>query len=237
MTRHVGVLLMYKNELVITKKLMTLAGFTCSAGRMTSRTLKALILKLKPYMAGRFDENRVLLLTSTPRSGSTWLGNLLKSLPKSCVLFEPLQLQHVPEAKSAGFSWRTYVDPESKWPDGEAFFRRVFEGRVLNGWTSREMSLSEAWLSQTMIIKFVGANRMLPWICKTFKVRSPVLLISHPCAVIASQLKSTAWQAISRPDEPTFIAKYPLFKEALSKTESVEEFLQLNGLSINFLTC
>jgi len=45
---------------------------------------------------------------------STWLGNLLCSVPNSCVLFEPLQLQHVPEAKSAGFSWRSYVDPETK---------------------------------------------------------------------------------------------------------------------------
>jgi len=87
------------------------------------------------------------------------------------------------------------------------------------------MSLLEACQSTTMIIKFVRANRLLPWMCQTFDIRSPVLLVRYPCAVIASQLKSTAWKTISRPDAPPYIANFPLFKAALSKTEGVEVHL------------
>jgi hypothetical protein len=177
---------------------------------------------IKTFLAGRFDESNVLMLTSSPRSGSTWLGKALSTIPNSCLLFEPLQLTYVPEAKAAGFSWRTFVHPENKWPEGEAYLRRVFEGKMINEWTSREMSLLEACRSTTMIIKFVRANRLLPWISHIFEIRSPILLIRHPCAVIASQLNSADWKNARRPGAPPYIKNYPLFESALSKTEGVE---------------
>ena len=156
--------------------------------KQRSQTL-ARELAFKACLASRFDERSVLLLTSTPRSGSTWLGGALGAIPRSCVLFEPLHPDLVPGVRTAGFSARTYVHPDDRWMEGEAFLRRVFEGKVINEWTTREMSLREAWCAATMIIKFVRANRLLPWLCRTFEVRSPVLLVRHPCAVISSQLK------------------------------------------------
>ena len=88
------------------------------------------------YLAGRFDEQRVLILTSSPRSGSTLLGQVLAAIPNTCTLFEPLNLASVPEAERAGFSWRTYVASNKRWPEGEAFLRQVFEGRVCLLYTS-----------------------------------------------------------------------------------------------------
>jgi hypothetical protein len=150
----------------------------------------------------------------------------LRAIPKSCVLFEPLQLRHVPDAKRAGFSWRTFVPAQTQWPEGKAYLKRVFEGRVINEWTSREMSFNEARRSTIMIIKFVRANRLLPWICKTFRLRSPILLIRHPCAVIASQLKSPQdWGDPKRPEPPPYIEAYPAFKAALFDAEGTEEYL------------
>lgn len=182
-------------------------------------------LAFRPFLAGRFDERSVLLLTSSPRSGSTWLGNVLRAIPKSCVLFEPLHLTHVPEAKEAGFTWRTYVPPQTRWPEGEAFLKRIFEGRVINEWTLREMSFREAVQSRTMIIKCVRATRLLPWLCQTFPIRAPIFLIRHPCAVIASQLKSAEWRTAKRPPPPPYIEDYPVFSSHLSKSEGVEGHL------------
>lgn len=182
------------------------------------------IRALKACLEGRFDESRVLILTSSPRSGGTFLGQLLLAIPNSCVLFEPLHLTEVPEAEESSFSWRTYVDPEAKWPEGEAFLKRVFEGKIINAWTAREMSLHQACISTKMIVKFVRANRFLPWICRTFKVPAPILLIRHPCAVIASQLKY-GWKNTQRPVLPAYLEKYPLFQAALAKTEGDEENL------------
>lgn len=214
---------MTRNYSVVPKVFKALASKSYLAGTFATRTLKA--MAIKSCLAGRFNEGSVLLLTSSPRSGSTWLGNALGLIPTSCVLFEPLHLTNVPEAKAAGFSWRTFVPSKNNWPEGEAYLRKVFEGKVINGWTSREMSLREAYGATTMIIKFVRANRLLPWICQTFKIRSPILLIRHPCAVIASQLKSSDWKTAGRPDLPSYIADYPFFQDVLSKTEGVEENL------------
>ncbi len=185
-------------------------------------------LKLALLRAGlksHFNQKQVYILTSSPRSGSTMLSNALKAIHKSYVLFEPLQLNHVPEAKAAGFSWRTYAHPKSKWPKGKAFLENIFKGRIINAWTSKEISLGEVLNSNTMIIKFVRANRLLPWICSTFNVPKPILLLRHPCAVIASQIKSPDWNTVGRPDTPEFIENFPLFKLALLKTETVEEHL------------
>ena len=167
---------------------------------------------------------RVLILTSSPRSGSTLLGQVVATIPDSCVLFEPLHLNKVPEAAASHFSWRTYVDQETEWPEGEAFLRRVFEGRVINAWTSREMSLPDVCRSTRLIVKFVRANRLLPWLCRTFEIPAPILLVRHPCAVIASQLKY-GWMNAQRPGTPPYLDTYPLFRSALSKTEGVEEHL------------
>jgi hypothetical protein len=181
---------------------------------------------IKSCIDGRFDESNVLILTASPRSGSTWLGNILRAIPKSCLLFEPLQLNRVPDAKRAGFSWRTFVAPQTQWPEGKSYLKRVFEGRVVNEWTSREMSFNEARRAILMIIKFVRANRLLPWMCRTFELRSPILFMRHPCAVIASQLKSHLdWGNPKRPEPPGYIDNYPAFKSALFQTEGLEEYL------------
>jgi len=186
---------------------------------------KARTSAIKVCLTGRVEADSALILTSSPRSGSTLLGQALGSIPNSCVLFEPLQLTDVPEAKAAGFSWRTYVDPEEQWPEGEAFLKRVFTGKVINDWTSKEMSIVDAYRCTRMIVKFVRANRLLPWICRTFEVPAPILLIRHPCAVIASQL-NYGWKSYARrPDAPKYLDEYPAFQAALSETKGVEEYL------------
>ncbi|HTQ38367.1 MAG TPA: sulfotransferase [Pirellulales bacterium] len=190
--------------------------------RRAARTMRPLWLKNR--LAGRFDEQSVLVLTSSPRSGSTLLGQVLASIPGTCVLFEPLHLDRVPEAKAAGFSWRTYVEPDVSWPAGEEFLRRVFSGRVINKWTASEMTFREATRANKMIVKFVRANRLLPWMCQTFEMPAPILLIRHPCAVIASQLKY-GWKNSKRSVAPPYVTECPLFKATLSKTGGDEENL------------
>jgi len=152
------------------------------------------------------------------------LGQVLGAIPDSCILFEPLHLKNVPEAETTGFSWRTFVAPEEQWPEGEEFLKRVFEGKIVNDWTAKETSFREAYKSKRMIIKFVRANRLLPWICQKFAVPSPILLLRHPCAVIASQL-NYGWKNATRRGAPIYLDEYPIFQAALSEAEGDEEYL------------
>lgn len=174
---------------------------------------------------GRFDASDAIVLTSSPRSGSTLLSQILKATPRSCVLFEPLHLKEVPAAEEAGFTWRTYVQPELEWPQGKAFLTRVFEGRIINPWLSREMSVQDALRAERLIVKFVRANRLLPWLCHAFDIPAPIFLIRHPCAVIASQIKYGWANAQHPPESPPYLAPYPAFQAALSQLTSDVEYL------------
>jgi len=182
------------------------------------------IIALRSYLDGRFDERDVFMITSSPRSGSTLLGQVLGAIPDSCNLFEPLHLGEVPEAKAAGFSWRTFVPRDQEWIEGETYLRSVFQGRIVNKWTAREISCRQACNSKKLIVKFVRANRLLPWICHTFEIPTPIFLLRHPCAVIASQLKY-GWRNARRPDIPPYLADCPKFQASLAETEGDEEFL------------
>lgn len=180
---------------------------------------------VRTLLALRIKEGGTVILSSSPRSGSTWLGNILGCTPDACVLFEPLHLKRVPAAQQAGFDWRTYRPAGESWPEGRDFLRRVFRGRIVNEWTAREMTASQARKARLMIVKFVRANRMLPWICREFQVRATIFLIRHPCAVIASQMKSKDWSGAARPGVPAFLDELPSFKAAIAGTQGTEEHL------------
>lgn len=182
---------------------------------------------LQWVLSRRLQLKDVYIITSSPRSGSTWLGNILSDMPKSMILFEPLHLVHVPESKKAGFDWRTYKEKEQEWEEGKWFFHKIFCGRCLNPWTTRETTLKKTLFAKRLIVKFVRANRLLPWIAHNFNLPLPILLLRHPCAVIASQLKSNDWNNIAKPSMPVFIDEYPSLKELFVTSNSVEEYLAL----------
>jgi hypothetical protein len=51
--------------------------------------------------------------------------------------------------------------------------------------------------ARTLIVKFVRANTMLPWIARTFPLRGIYFIIRHPCATIASQLATGYYSKIT----------------------------------------
>jgi hypothetical protein len=96
---------------------------------------------------------------------------------------------------------------------------------VLNDWIIREAGLLAAIRARLVIVKSVRAGRMLPWICRNFPLRAPIVLIRHPCAVVASQLRSPAWANPSRPETPPFLDGFPAFDGVLGKIQTKEEML------------
>jgi hypothetical protein len=169
----------------------------------------------------------VFLICSSPRSGSTWLGELLSSDEHTILVFEPLHLKYVPAAEKAGFEWRTYRHPNEVWPQGKKFLSKIFQGRIINEWTTKELSISKSFLCKRLITKFVRATRLLPWICTHFNLPPPILLIRHPCAVVASQLQRNYWKSMSRPSIPPFLDDHLDLQNLIRSSNSVEEYLAI----------
>lgn len=134
-----------------------------------------------------------ILIAGTPRSGTTWLMEILGTIKGYTYLFEPLQPAWFPESRKIGFDSRTYIPYETDWAEGEDYLKKVFSGRIVSNlplYGSKPKMAIRRLFGDKLIIKAVRMNRLLPWIAERFQIHSIVYIIRHPCAVVASQLKT-----------------------------------------------
>ena len=183
-----------------------------------------------------YDPRNTIILTGVPRSGTTWIGEILNTLPNSAMLFEPLHLGRVPEADQAGFSWTTFLEPECDDPLKIEFMRTILTGKLINRWLARDLTLKDCRGMKTLIVKFVRAHMLIEWIVQHFPIRRPIYVIRHPCAVIASMLR-LEWRNFtdkaSVMGEP-MLKKFPELKVLVEDLDTVEEFLAAKWCLSNY---
>ncbi|RMF24138.1 MAG: hypothetical protein D6756_07505 [Cyanobacteria bacterium J083] len=179
---------------------------------------------IKPY-----DWRQTLVIAGSSRGGTTWLAEILNTIPNSSILWEPLHLNKMPLLRKLDFDWRTYIQPGSNWTEAEEFFHRVLAGKVLNLWTTSHLDLVQIWQTQVWIVKFCRANLLLRWLTEKFPTRKPILLMRHPCAVVSSQINHGSWLSISPAyRHRRFEAAYPQFRSILNNLQTTEELLAAN---------
>lgn len=139
-----------------------------------------------------------IVVAGSPRSGTTWLLELLRSLPGYKAMNEPLMHE---EARSEhGFSWRTHLHPRASAPKQHDYLKAILTGRlgISPAWhfkaSTRAAQLVEHATHRKLVVKFCRFNRMLHWFAGQFDVRGPVFIIRHPCAVVASMLRHGGWE-------------------------------------------
>ncbi|MCS4191513.1 hypothetical protein GGP51_003009 [Salinibacter ruber] len=183
-------------------------------------------------------ENTVIV-SGVPRSGTTWLSEMIAEEPGYKLLSEPLFLRGAGERGEIGLEWRTHIEPNENDEDVEGWLRRALSGRIPGDYVLTSRSLPgraiEFFLNQKNVVKFVRASRMLGWIDNTFDVRGIILLLRHPCAVVASQIHyDEDWKNSSPPDTDNLRRGYGGYlpdsflnscRDALSEIETREEYL------------
>lgn len=182
-------------------------------------------LLLRAFAKGHYDLRDTLVVAGGPRSGTTWLAELVcAAVPRSAMLFEPLHVGNVPAAAVAGFQWRTYLEPGDGWPEGEAFLQRALEGRVINWHTTSHVALRRAIGVKRWVVKLIHGNLLLTWLADRFPIRPPALIIRHPCATVASR-GGQGWKPLSHPPRiPEFLATHPQFLPVLDRLTDVVEY-------------
>ncbi|MEX0822252.1 MAG: hypothetical protein WD021_08925 [Rhodothermales bacterium] len=159
----------------------------------TARTwlLKGACNLVRPF--ARFDPTENLLVFSDPRGGSTWLAEMLMTVPRTVLLWEPLNVANVSFFDDLNFSLRQYVPPDADWEEARQRFERLFRGDLIDHWTCQDpIGLARA---ERMVVKVCRGNALLPWMSATFDLAyEPVYLVRHPFAVVASQLRYGAWE-------------------------------------------
>ena len=139
-------------------------------------------------------------ISGSGRSGTTWLGRLLAAHRDSALLYEPLHpgLASFPEdlnpaitdagdrpyirAGSNNRSWTNYI---SSILSGRGFTRRtLFTGIPKH---QRPRAIWRAFTGKRLVVKEIRSNLLIEWLTGEFGVRT-IVIVRHPCAVVASQL-------------------------------------------------
>lgn len=172
----------------------------------------------------KFDVKDTILLIGTPRSGSTWLMELFSKIPGYIPIFEPENPFWFPESFEAGFRSRTYLPRYKDWSEGEEYLRKIFVGRAFARiplYQLKPETIMHRLLGDKLVVKSIGLTRMLPWISKRFQLRGIYFIMRHPCAVVASQLK-TGWCGYHL-TSPPYLNSFPTRQQVLEEALKIEE--------------
>ena len=154
---------------------------------------------------GKGDHRVSVVLAGTGRSGTTWLSDVVNHRGVYRYVFEPFHPGKV-EA-FAHFRPRQYLRPEDRREEFLGPARRVLTGGLRDPWIDR---FHRGFLPRRRLIKDIRANLLLGWIKANFPGMPIILLLRHPCAVVASRL-ALGW-------------KDNLF-ETMEQEDLVEDFL------------
>jgi hypothetical protein len=164
-----------------------------------------------------FDRNRdpgaSILVAGSARSGTTWLGDLLAHATRARVVFEPFHHELVEGFRPFGaFPYRRETDVDS---DLTAWCEQMLAGKLSGSWVDRGV---ERFVSSRRVVKAVRANLLLAWFTRRFPTVPTVLVVRHPCAVIASRM-AMGWDP--QPDLDSILCQTRLVEDHLQPYRAV----------------
>lgn len=202
---------------------------------MYQKILKRLFLefKLKPLNIlkyfKQFEPQKQILIFSDPRGGSTWLTEMIHTIPDTAIIWEPFNIHEVKIIKELGFGWRQYIPENQQWPEATKVINKIFAGKVVNEWTMLSTGVIDYLSAKQLIIKICRGNMLLPWITNQINFTyTPIYLVRHPFAVVLSQMKQGGWNYQFRNFEVPCIPFNEIYKEHedfLTSLDTKEEIL------------
>ena len=129
------------------------------------------------------DHRNSVFLAGSGRSGTTWVAGVINHRNGYRLVFEPFHPGKVGICRE--FRRKQYLRPDDR---REAYLgpaRRILTGGLRSLWTDR---FNRKLVARRRLIKDIRANLLLGWMRANFPGMPIVLLLRHPCAVVASRL-------------------------------------------------
>jgi len=140
-----------------------------------------------------FNEKDSIIIIGSPRTGTTWIMEILNNLPQYTTIFEPLHPIWFPRVKELKLSMRHYETADSDNGLLYDYLHKVFNGEVTSQRPRYRLTFANILKRVTakkLIVKFVRANRLVPWIVNNYNLRAVIFITRHPCATISSQFRT-----------------------------------------------
>ncbi|HEX6710622.1 MAG TPA: sulfotransferase [Rubrobacter sp.] len=132
---------------------------------------------------GKGDHRSSVFLAGSGRSGTTWLSEIINHRGTYRYVFEPFNPGKV--SSFGHFRSKQYLRPEDRREEFLEPARRVLTGELRDPWTDR---FNGRFVARRRLIKDIRANLLLGWMRANFPGMPIILLLRHPCAVVASRL-------------------------------------------------
>ena len=171
---------------------------------MTGAPLSRLLGSLHVDL-GRGDHRSSVFLAGSGRGGTTWVSGIVNHRNAYRFVFEPFHPGKVRIMEN--FSRKQYLRAGDRREEYLRPARSVLNGEIRSLWTDR---FNEKLVARRRLIKDIRANLLLGWMRENFPGMPVILLLRHPCAVVASRL-ALGWRDI--------------LWETMEQEELVEDFL------------
>lgn len=204
-------------------------------GRVVKKELAIpLLVKWKGY---NIVDNHYIF--SDPRGGSTWLMEIIKTITKEPVIWEPFQLgKKAHPFKKINFGWRQHIPEDAEWKEAKELFDKLFSGKILADNILNKSTFSEVMKSKSLLFKICRGSDFLIWLSKNYYFNyKPIYLIRHPFAVVSSQLRHGSWNypftKLNIPNTP-YNDKYKKHRPFLETLRTKEEALVAEWCLANY---
>jgi hypothetical protein len=154
---------------------------------------------------GRGDHRSSVFLAGSGRSGTTWISGVINHRNAYRFVFEPFNPGKVRILRH--FRRKQYLRPGDRREEYLGPARTVLTGELRSLWTDR---FNKKFVARRRLIKDIRANLLLGWMHANFPGMPIVLLLRHPCGVVASRL-ALGWRDV--------------LSETMEQEELVEDFL------------
>lgn len=146
------------------------------------------------------DEATVVL--GSGRSGTTWLQELVTTLDGTYPVYEPMRPDEDPRvAPLVPATGYARLAPGQPAPAFRSWWDEVLSGRRLTKWSASQAEPRSFWTADRTVVKEIRANRIAGWLAGEFPRTPMLVIVRHPCAVVASILRSPGlWDAWGHAD-------------------------------------
>ncbi len=153
-------------------------------GTISARARKAWSTISHAFYLDLAPADATIFVSGSPRSGTTWLAEVLNSDNAYRFLGEPFTAGLVPPSNH--FLIRQYLRPADDDPRYLKPARAIFAGKIRNAWVD---NVNRCAFPRGRIVKDVRTTLMLKWFRAHFPRMPIVYLVRHPCAVALSRVR------------------------------------------------
>jgi len=176
-------------------------------------------IRKKKLIDQEIDSHDTIIIAGAPRSGTTWLAEIIENIPEYSSVLEPLNPAWFPLSYKVGFRPHMFLPNNADWKEGKKHLEDILTGKVISIKPLYRLTPSNIVTrlsSNKLVVKFIRANLILPWISENFKYRAIIFIIRHPCAVVLSQLRTgfCGYTHPGQPDRNYFPKKEEILNEA-----------------------